>query len=164
MAKIKLTNEDINLIVETSVKRIVNEVFDDDYDNEYDDYDKYDDDEEENEPSPVEEYEQGYPNSDFNPESIGKSELIHWCQTVGDFLYVYKSSFMGTRISAANSSEIVTEIIGDIAKCGYIEPTREYDWLVTSREYEFKDMYVAILKLVDVPNENDYAIIYQQPR
>ena len=87
-------------------------------------------------------------------------ELADWCDTVGDFLYIY--NFGGWRVRAANSRPIVDDIVNDIHNCGYIERTHEADDYIMSRPKEFEKMRVAVYKICNIPNENDYYVVYQE--
>lgn len=116
---------------------------------------------EDTEMNPFEEYEKGYPKSDFDPSRIDKRELMKWCQNSGDFLYIYNMPLHGWRISCANSSEIQTEIVGDIAKCVDVEPSHDMDWLMMRREREFEYFYVAVMKLSFQNKSEDYYIVYE---
>lgn len=111
--------------------------------------------------SGIEEYERGYPNSDFDVSGMTAYDLAEWCRTVGDFLYIY-NGFRGWRVSGANTSAIVSEIVNDLHHCSYIEPTHEMDHYFYN-EKEFENSYVCIFKVVGAEG-GDFYIIYQQDK
>ena len=116
---------------------------------------------EEGEVDGFEDYENGYPNSNFNP-SIDRQELLDFCRNSGDFLFI--ASFFGrTRINAANSSEIIDEICNDIQNTDILEPTHKYDYLLEKYRNEFEDYYVSVMMINDVDG-NKYAIVYMQQK
>lgn len=158
MAKqhITLDKRDLGIVMERVMGKLMSEGIGD--------YGGYEDNKEQ-ELDPVEEYEQGYPNGGFDPKSVDVSTLIEWCKSVGDFLYIINSPFGGMRICAANTDEIVQEIVSDLYRCSYVEPTHEVDYLITRREREFVYDYVAVMKVCGNPGpEGDYYIIYQQQK
>lgn len=141
-------NNKYRLVFENVIRRLINEGF---YDNEeYNDID------------PFEEYEKGYPNSDFDVSDMTKTDLAKWCDTVGDFLYIY-NGLRGWSVMNANSSEIINEIVGDVYNCSHIEPTHEMDYLLYRYEREFQYSYVCVFKIYNT-KDGDYYIIYQQDK
>lgn len=113
------------------------------------------------EDSGFEDYKNNYNDTNFNPFNINKHDLIKFCQNYGDFLYIY-DSIKGWRISGANSSEIINEIINDIYHCAYVEPTHKFDYLLSNREDLFEGNYISVLMLKGI--EEEYAIIYMQEK
>lgn len=120
------------------------------------------DDEEEEELSPFEEYEQGYPNDDFDVSDMTPEQLATWCKNVGDFLYVFEG-LRGMSIMVANDSNIINDIVSDLYNCQRIEPTHEVDYLFYSREREFINDYVCIFKIIGT-KDGDYYIVYQEDK
>lgn len=135
-------------VVENVVKRLVKEGF-------------YDDKEEE-EMDPFDEYEKGYPNCDFDVSDMTPERLASWCKNVGDFLYII-NGLRGWRISVANTSSIVSEIVKDLHNCSGIKPTHDMDYLFYTRQREFVHDYVCVFKVIGV-NCGDYYVVYQQPK
>ncbi len=119
----------------------------------------YEDDEE---LDPFEEYQQDYPNGDFDVSDMTPQQLAKWCQNVGDFLYVY-NGLRGWAIMAANTDSIVYDIISDLYNCERIEPTHEVDYLFSSREREFENDYVCIFKVIGT-KDGDYYVVYQEDK
>ena len=148
---VNLNKTDFKNITENVIKRLVNEGY---LNDEYDDEDEL---------YGFEEYEKGYPNSDFNPNMITKKTLIDFCKNYGDFLYII-NGFRGWGVSAANSDEIKYEIISDLYKCSNVEPTHDKDYLLYNHNDWFDGVYVAVMKVIGVPNQEDYYIIYTQDR
>ena len=111
---------------------------------------------------PFEEYEQGYPNDNFDVSDMTPEKLAKWCRNVGDFLYVYKG-LRGLSIMVANVDEIVYDIVKDLYDCDRIEPTHEVDYLFSSREREFENDYVCIFKVIGT-KDGDYYIVYQEDK
>ena len=109
-------------------------------------------------------YLNDYKGTDFRPDDIDSYTLRQWVLSVGDFLYAYDFPFGGLKLSAANTSSIVEDIANDIENCGYIEHTHEIDDLLLRREDEFRNMYVAVYKICDVPGSKDYYVVYQEER
>lgn len=131
-----------------------------------DDYGDWEDEEADTEPDYFKEYEEDYPDTDFNPGEMGQYELAKWCQTAGDFLYIYDSYFGGMKARAANSGELASEVANDVYHCGYIEPTHEADAYLNPRQVDFENNYIAVYKLHDVPGEDkkDYYVVYEKPK
>ena len=94
---------------------------------------------------------------------ITKETLIDFCKNYGDFLYII-NGFRGWCVSAANSDEIKYEIISDLYKCSNVEPTHDKDYLLYNHNDWFDGVYVAVMKVIGVPNQEDYYIIYTQDR
>lgn len=117
---------------------------------------------EEEELDPFEEYQQDYPNGDFDVSDMTPEELAKWCENVGDFLYVY-NGLRGLSIMAANTDSIISDIVSDLYNCNGIEPTHEVDYLFSSREREFENDYVCIFKVIGT-KDGDYYIVYQQDK
>jgi hypothetical protein len=109
-------------------------------------------------------YLNDYQGTDFIPEELYSYDLRHWVLTAGDFLYAYDFPIGGLKIRAANTEAIIEDIANDLEECGYIKHTHEIDELLLRREDEFKDMYVAVYKVCDVPGSKDYYVVYQQER
>lgn len=112
--------------------------------------------------TPFEEYQQDYPNGDFDVSDMTPQQLAKWCQNVGDFLYVY-NGLRGWAIMAANTDSIVYDIISDLYNCERIEPTHEVDYLFSSREREFENDYVCIFKVIGT-KDGDYYVVYQEDK
>lgn len=117
---------------------------------------------EEEELDPFEEYQQDYPNGDFDVSDMTPERLAKWCENVGDFLYVYKG-LRGLSIMVANTNSIISDIVNDLYWCNGIEPTHEVDYLFSSREREFEDNYVCIFKIIGI-NDGDYYVVYQRDK
>lgn len=147
---VNLNKQDFKNITENIIKRLVNEGY---FNNE--DMDE--------EMSAFEEYEKDYPNSDFKPQNIDINELIDFCQNYGDYLYII-NGFRGWSVSTANSEEIQKEILSDLYKCSYVQATHEKDYLLYRREDWFEGVYVAVMKVVGVPGQEDYYIIYMKDK
>ena len=114
----------------------------------------------------IQAYLKGYPGEDFDPSTVDKRTLMKWCLK-NDFLFVYNFEgypYYGLKIRCANCSDMQNDIAGDIAKCERIELSHDVDDLLFDREREFKNMYVAIFKICNIPNEKDYYVIYQKYR
>ena len=141
-------------LMENSIRRILQEGI-------LDDMDTYND-EAAQELDPFEEYEKGYPNSNFDVSDMTPEELAKWCQKIGDFLYVYKG-LRGLSIMTANTDRVVTSIVSDLYNCRSIEPTHEVDYLFYSREREFIYDYVCIFKVIGTPDGN-YYVVYQEDK
>lgn len=109
-------------------------------------------------------YLNDYQGTDFIPEELYSYDLRHWVLTTGDFLYAYDFPIGGLKIRAANTEAIIEDIANDLEECGYIQHTHEIDELLLKREDEFKNMYVAVYKVCDVPGSKDYYVVYQQER
>lgn len=109
-------------------------------------------------------YLNDYQGTDFIPEELYSYDLRHWVLTSGDFLYAYDFPIGGLKIRAANTVAIIEDIANDLEECGYIKHTHEIDELLLKRENEFKNMYVAVYKVCDVPGSKDYYVVYQQER
>ena len=112
--------------------------------------------------TPFEEYQEGYPNSNFDVSSMTCEELAKWCQSVGDFLFVY-NGLRGWSIMVANADNIVHDIVNDLYDCNRIEPTHEVDYLFANKESEFINDYVCIFKVIGT-KDGDYYIVYQQEK
>ena len=112
--------------------------------------------------SPFEEYEQGYPNEDFDVSDMTPEKLAKWCRSVGDFLYVFEG-LRGMSIMCANVDSIVYDIVKDLYDCQRIEPTHEVDYLFRSREREFINDYVCIFKVIGT-KDGDYYVVYQEDK
>lgn len=143
----------ISNLIEKSVRQILKEHINGDFGANDDDYESLD---------PFEEYEQGYPNSNFDVSYMTPEKLAKWCQNVGDFLYVFEG-LRGKRIMAANTDSIVQDIVSDLYNCRGIEPTHEVDYLFRSREREFIYDYVCIFKIMGT-KDGDYYIVYQEDK
>lgn len=114
----------------------------------------------------IQDYLKGYPGEDFNPTTISKKTLFKWCLD-NDFLFVYYYDdvfYTGWKIRCANCESMQLNIADDIAKCEYIEPSHDVDNLLFDREREFKNMYVAVFKICNIPDEIDYYVVYQDKR
>lgn len=109
-----------------------------------------------------EEYQQDYPNGDFDVSDMTPECLAKWCESVGDFLYIYEG-MSGLSIMAANNDRLVNEIVDDLYNCERIEPTHEVDYLLSSRGRYFENDYVCVFKVVG-SDDGDYYIIYQQDK
>ena len=144
----------ISKLIEKSVRQVLKENINGDFDT--------NDDEEEEELSPFEEYEQGYPNDDFNVSDMTPEQLATWCKNVGDFLYVFEG-LRGMSIMAANTDNIVSDIVNDLYNCQRIEPSHEVDYLFYNREREFINDYVCIFKVIGT-KDGDYYIVYQEDK
>lgn len=105
-----------------------------------------------------------YKPQELNFDNITSTELAEWCSSAGDFLYIYEFPIGGWKARAANTSEIVSDIVSDIQSCGYIEHTHEADQYIINRPKEFEGFYVAVYKICDIPGEKDYYIVYQEER
>lgn len=151
---VDLKRNDFKKITENIVKRLISEG--------YFDFNE-EDEEEENELSPFEEYEQGYPNSRFNPQDIDIDVLIDFCKNYGDYLFII-NGVRGWSVSSANSEEIQTEILSDLYNCLNVEVTHEKDYLLWNRDSLFDNFYIAVMKVIGVPNQEDYYIIYMQDK
>ena len=103
-------------------------------------------------------------NQDFIPEELYSYDLKNWVLNVGDFLYAYDFPIGGLKLRTANTEDIINDIANDLDNCGYIKHTHEIDELLLRRESEFKDMYVAVYKVCDVPGSKDYFVVYQEER
>ena len=136
-------------VTEKVLRRVLKEAFEND-------------DEEEEELSPFEEYEQGYPNDDFDVSDMTPEQLATWCKNVGDFLYVFEG-LMGMSIMVANADNIVSDIVNDLYNCQRIEPSHEVDYLFYNREREFINDYVCIFKVIGT-KDGDYYIVYQEDK
>lgn len=141
---IRLTEDDLHRIIKESVNNILKE--------NHEDY----------ELSNFEEYEHGYPNDGFDVSNMTSDDLAEWCSKVGDFLYIYKG-LRGWSIMAANTDEIVRDIVGDLYHCSRIEPTHEMDYLFRSREREFDAFYVCVFKVIGT-KDGDYYVVYQREK
>ena len=149
-SRIRFTRKDLQEVLINSMAKILGE--------------SWEDEPEETEIDPVEEYENDYPNGGFDPKSVDINVLTDWVRSVGDFLYIINSPFRGGySLCAANTQAIVDEIVDDLNRCSYVEPTHEVDYVITRREREFVYDYVAVLKVVGAPGE-DYYIVYQTPK
>ena len=107
-----------------------------------------------------EEYEQNYPNDDFDVSNMTPEKLARWCDRIGDFLYIY-NGLKGLQIMVANDDDIVSDIINDLHNCEGIEPTHEVDDLLRWKEKYFIDDYVCVFKIKGT-HDGDYYIIYQE--
>lgn len=112
--------------------------------------------------TPFEEYQEGYPNDDFDVSDMSADQLARWCESVGDFLYIYKG-LRGWSIMVANTDEIVFDIALDLHNCERIEPTHEVDYLFASRQNEFENDYICVFKVIGT-KDGDYYVIYQQEK
>lgn len=137
----KLNKNDYQIIIENSLRRLINE---------------------DKELTPFEIYSNDYQGDNyFKNINITKDKLSEWCLN-NDFLYII--NFMGQwRISAGNSSDIQKEIVSDIQNCAFIEPTHEMDWLIENRFEKIfaRNTYVVVFKLHDTP-DGDYYVIYER--
>lgn len=111
---------------------------------------------------PFEEYQNDYPNGDFNVSDMTAMELGKWCDSVGSFRYIFKG-LRGWQVMIANTDSICNEIIGDLYNCSHIEHTHEMDYLLERFENEMKYDYFAVFKVVGA-NGGDYYIIYQEQK
>ena len=155
----------VRSIVESVYHKVMNEgVFEDTHDSDYEGFDDDDDEfEDEEEMSSLEEYENDYPNSRFNPDEIGEDELIEFCSN-NDFFFVYDNPLMGKRLSVANSDEVREDIIDDITSCRRIERTHEVDGYFKYRHEEwFDDFYVVVFKLYGT-KDGDYHVVYMEDK
>ena len=107
-----------------------------------------------------EEYEQDYPNDDFDVSNMTPESLARWCDRIGDFLYIY-NGLKGLQIMVANDDDIVSDIINDLHNCEGIEPTHEVDDLLRWKEKYFIDDYVCVFKIKGT-HDGDYYIVYQE--
>ena len=147
----KYMRKKVTKLIEKGVRQVLKENVNADFDT--------DDDEE---LSPFEEYEQGYPNSDFDVSDMTPEKLAKWCRSVGDFLYVFEG-LRGMSIMCANVDSIVYDIVKDLYDCQRIEPTHEVDYLFRSREREFINDYVCIFKVIGT-KDGDYYVVYQEDK
>lgn len=106
-----------------------------------------------------EEYEQNYPNSEFNPSQVTTSMLSQWCRNCGDFLFIYKG-IRGWNTVSANTEELQLEVASDIAK-STITPTHEMDTWIRGK-VDFDNDYIAVYKVETT--EEAYYVIYEQPK
>lgn len=111
---------------------------------------------------PFEEYQNDYPNDNFNVTEMTQFDLAKWCDNVGDFLYIYKG-LRGWSIMSANTDEIVNSIVGDLFNCKKIEPTHEMDSLLSRRTRDFMNSYICVFKIIGTP-DGDYYVIYMQDK
>lgn len=125
---------------------------DDPYDDEMDDVNPAD---------PFDEYCQDYPNEDFDLESMSTDELAEWASTAGDFLYVYNSPMRGWSIHAANSEDLVNEIVTDIQNAPHLEHTHEFDKLL-QRKVDFENDFIAVYKIPS--SDGEYGVIYERSK
>lgn len=142
----KLNNKLYGEVMENVIKRLVREGF-------YDEDDEMD---------PFEEYEQNYPNGDFDVSDMTADDLAKWGKNVGDFLFIYKG-IRGWSIMNANTDSIIYDIVSDLYNCSHIEPTHEMDYLLYSRQREFRDFYVCVFKVIGT-KDGDYYIIYEESK
>ena len=150
----KYMRKKVSKLIEKCVRQVLKENINGDFDtNDY---------KEEEELSPFEEYEQGYPNSDFDVSDMTPEKLAKWCRSVGDFLYVFEG-LRGMSIMCANVDSIVYDIVKDLYDCQRIEPTHEVDYLFRSREREFINDYVCIFKVIGT-KDGDYYVVYQEDK
>ena len=140
---IKLTESDLHKIIIESVNKILKEDYEDGLSN-------------------FDEYKQDYPNGDFSAVGMTSDDLAEWCENVGDFLYIYKG-LRGWSIMAANTDNIVKDIVSDLYNCDRIEPTHEMDYLFNSREREFDAFYVCIFKVIGT-KDGDYYVVYEKEK
>jgi hypothetical protein len=112
----------------------------------------------------VQDYLNDYKGTDFIPEELYSYDLKNWVLNVGDFLYAYDFPIGGLKLRVANTEDIINDIANDLDNCSYIKHTHEIDELLLRRESEFKDMYVAVYKVCDVPGSKDYFVVYQEER
>lgn len=103
-----------------------------------------------------EEYLNGYQNSPFDPQSVGNDELIEYCRTIGDFLYIF-NGLRGWAISAANTSKIVNEIVNDIRNAS-VTLTHKFDSMIQGK-VDFDTEYVGVYEIKT--STEKYYIIYQ---
>lgn len=151
-------------LIETVVRKALLEFTEEDQDYGYSDWEDFDEEQEED-INPVMEYEQGYPNGNFDPSTMDQYDLAKWCRNCGDFLYIYQFPLGGMKASAANTEGIQSEIIADIYNCSHIEATHEVDYLLNPRSVDFEGCYVAVYKLCGVKGDNgDYYIVYETPK
>lgn len=142
-----LTRKTYERIMENVIRRLVNEGF---YGEEDEDVD------------PFKEYEDGYPGEDIDFTHVTASDLAGWCASVGDFYYIYYG-LRGYRIGVANSGEIVKEIVGELRECDGIEPTHEMDYIFYNRRDLFMNDYVCVFRVNGVQG-GDYYIVYQEDK
>ena len=147
----KYMRKKVSKLIEKGVRQVLKENVNDDFDTNDDE-----------ELSPFEEYEKGYPNDEFDVSNMTPEQLAKWCQNVGDFLYVYEG-LTGLKIMTANADNIVSDIVNDLYNCQRIEPTHEVDYLFYSREREFINDYVCIFKIIGT-KDGDYYIVYQEDK
>lgn len=137
-------------------KNLIKEGIFEDYD--FSRYEDMEDDYEE--PNYFEEYEQNYPNSEFNPNELSKRELVRFCHTFGDFFFI-ANGLRGMRLHVASTEDQQMAIIGDICK-GTITPTHEVDYLIDNK-LNFEHDYVAVLK-VQPQNDDAFYLVYEKPK
>lgn len=143
----EITKRDIRYLTECIRKRLIKEglsFLGESYHGEQDGY---------------EEYLNGYQNSPFDPLSIGNDELIEYCRTIGDFLYIF-NGLRGWAISAANTSKIVNEIVNDIRNAN-ITLTHKFDGMIQGK-VNFDTEYVGVYEVKT--STEKYYIIYQIDR
>lgn len=147
-------------IVESVLREYLEEgSFEDTHDSDEEMYDEYEE-EDEVEMSPFEEYENDYPNSRFEPSSIGEDELIDFCKR-NDFLFVWNNPLFGRRLSNANSSEVKKSVIDDIMNCSKVVRTHEIDNFLYRYEKFFDNFYIVVMKLCDT-SDGDYYVLYMK--
>ena len=82
----KISQKDIRIITENVVKNVLKKL------SLQENYESDDEDEEDNDNFDsfdyYMEYENDYPNEDFSPENITINDLIKFCRTSGDFLFI----------------------------------------------------------------------------
>lgn len=109
-----------------------------------------------------EEYEQDYPNSEFNPDEIGYSELIDFVRSGTDFLYIINGN-----VACCNSNDIRAEILDELEGYPQIERTHKRDTTLWLKHRDIWDYsYVAIfkVKVSDNPYSGTYYIVYEEEK
>ena len=113
--------------------------------------------------TPFEEYQQNYPNDDFDVSGMSQYDLGDWCENNGDFLYIY-DGLKGLSIMSANTDDVIDDIVSDLYNCNGIEATHEVDYLFGGRkERYFDNYYICIFKLKGT-KDGDYYVVYTQDK
>ena len=108
-----------------------------------------------------EEYQEDYPNENFDVSGMLPSQLAKWCESVGDFYFIY-DGFRGLQLMVANTEGSIKDIVNDLYECDYIESTHEVDYLLSNKEWMFKKDFVCVFKIF-TPKEK-YYIVYQKDK
>ena len=153
-----------NRLIEDACHSILNE-YGDDEDYGYEDFDE----EEEEEIDPFEEYQQDYPNGDFNPSEMDVDDLAHWCNT-HSFGYVIPNIFSGQlQFRWADEKRLNCEMAYRIYNSKGIQPTHDVDlYIERPLQNEFDEDYVAVYSVDGfIGDEGEPVrcyIVYQRPK
>ena len=157
MDRMKISQKDIRIITENVVKNELKKL------SLQENYESDDEDEEDNDNFDsfdyYMEYENDYPNEDFSPENITINDLIKFCRTSGDFLFI-DQGLQGWKLFTASSPKQVYAILSDLSDCS-LSLTHELDYLIWNK-LDFEHYYIAVFNIQTY--EKNYYIVYEQPK